>query len=381
MRILNGVFIAVFMALLTFPLIFVDLSSDRVSVRENRMLAPQPELIDLKKHQGTFIREFDAWFRDSTGFREQLVALYNIIDKNWFNTVWYKEGILLFLVGEQGHHYSVHPGQIQKFQGRKILADSQLTNMAAKLEEVKTYLDKKGIPLIVMFCTDKETIYPEFYPKSIERGPEPIQLDIITRYLQEHTSVDVFNIRQALLTEKDNYLLYPLVDNITSAPRDVAHYNEAGAFFAYRELMRHINKYFPEIIPFELGDVDIQYDRARKPAVSLKTETTYKKFDQSFFDDIAYDHNLQIFYEAYENTEKEMPVILFFRDSYAYEWYIGKYFAQHFGKTIMLHMSSSSYIEECIDRYKPDIVVFETSERGLSGFADYVARISISRQE
>jgi hypothetical protein len=168
MCILNGVFIAVFMAMLTLPLIFVDLSLDRISVHENRMLAPRPSPVDIKNHPRTFIRDFDAWFKDSTGFREQLVTLYNIIDKNWPNSIWYKEGSLFFLVGEQGHHYSVHPGQIQKFQGKQVLSDDQLTNMADKLEEVKTYLDNKGIHMIVMFCTDKETIYHEFYPKVIK---------------------------------------------------------------------------------------------------------------------------------------------------------------------------------------------------------------------
>ena len=375
MRILNGIFIVLFMAVLTLPLVFVDLSSDRVSVRENRMLAQRPEIDDMKHHPGTFIRDFDTWFKDSTGFRDRLVTLYNTVDKNWHNTVWYKEGYLVFLVGEQGHHYSVHPGQIQKFQGKQVLSDDQLTNMAAKLEEVKTYLEKQGIPLIVMFCTDKESIYPEFYPKVIRRGPEPIQLDIITRYLQEHTTVDVFNIRQALLAEKNNYLLYPLVDNWASAPRDVAHYNEIGAFFAYRDLMKHINIYFPEIISYELSDIDIRYDRVGTPNVSLKQEKVYKKLDKSFFNDVTIIRPFSNENEAYENTEFDVPVILSFRDSYAAEYYIGKYIANHFGKTIMIRWSNIGHIKEYIDRYKPDIVVFEATERGLIEFANCVAGI------
>jgi len=379
MRMLNGVFIAIFMAMLTLPLIFLDFSSDRVSIRENRMLAPHPRLTDLKHHQGTFIRGFEAWFKDSTGFREQLVTLYNVIDKNWRKTSWYKEGYLVFLIGEQGHHYSVHPGQIQKFQGRQVLTDSQLTNMAAKLEEVKTYLDKKGIPLIVMFCADKETIYPEFYPKSIKQGPEPIQLDIITQYLQEHTNLDVFNIKQALLVEKDKYLLYPLIDNWMSAPRDVAHYNEIGAFFAYRELMKHINRYFPGITSYDLNDIDIVFDKIGTPSVSLKAGTTYRKFDPSFFDDVNVARPFTNECEAYENAESELPVILFLRDSYGLEHYIGKYLAQHFDKAITIHWGNSSHIEEYIDRYKPDIVVFEAAERALTLFAECVAGISISQ--
>jgi hypothetical protein len=360
------------MAMLILPLVFVDLSSDRVSAEENRMLAARPNLADIKNHPGTFIRGFDAWFKDSTGFRKQLLALYNVMGKNQrLNGIYYTDGQYGFLVGEQGHHYFAHVGGwlISKFQGKQLLSSEQLQNMASKLEEVKTFLDKKGIPLIIMFCTDKESIYPEFYPKAIKRGPEPIQLDLITGYLKEHTGVDIFNIRQALLAEKDNYMLY----NVSSG--DLSHYNETGAFFAYRELMRHINFYFPEIVPFEPKDVVIKYDGTGISHASLKTEKTYRKLDPSFFDDVDVARPFIWENEAYENTNFNLPVILFLRDSYAAEWFIGKYIAQHFGKAIFIHYVNMEHFEEYIVRYKPDIVVFESAERELKGFAYSVARI------
>jgi hypothetical protein len=373
MRILNGIFIAVFMVMLTLPLIFVDLASDRISVRENRMLAQRPRLADIKHHTGIFIRDFDAWFKDSTGFREQLVTLYNVVYRNWRSTVWYTEGQLLFLVGEHGHRYSVQNEQMQKFQGKQILSNDQLVLMSARLEEVKTYLDRQSIPLIVMFCTDKETIYPEFYPKSIKRGPEPVQLDIITGYLQEHAGVDVFNIRQALFTEKNNYVLY----NVSSG--DLSHYNEIGAFFAYRELMKHINAYLPEIIPYELGDVDIDYDRMGISHVSLKQKKVYKELDTSFFDGVSLIRPFSWQNIAFENLDYSLPTILFLRDSYTDESFIGKYIAQHFGKTIFIHFYNLEHFEKYINRYKPDIVVFESAEHQLRWFAENVSKISISR--
>jgi len=371
-RVINGCFIVLFMAMLMLPFVFVDLSADRVSVEENRMLAPRPKLTDIKNHPGTFIRGFDTWFKDSTGFREQLLALYNVMSKKeWFNGIWYADGSYFYLIGKEGHRYFAHTSGrlIRVFQGAKILSDEQLENMAVKLEEVKAYLDGKSIPLVVMFCTTKESIYPEFYPMSIKRGPEPIQLDVITRYLQEHTSVDVFNIRQALLAEKDNYALYPVSSG------DLVHYTELGAFFAYRELMKHINAYFPGIVPYDLNDIDISYDEKGIPHVSIKKETTYKKLDSSFFDDVKYDNNLRLFNAAFENTDPNLPVILLLRDSYVEESLAGKYVASHFGKTIMLYFSNMESIEDYITRYKPDIVIFESAEFNLERFADCVAKI------
>jgi hypothetical protein len=241
--------------------------------------------------------------------------------------------------------------------------------MAAKLEEVKTYLEKKSIPLVVMFCTDKESIYPEFNPKSIKRGPEPIQLDMITDYLQENTNVDVFNIRQALLAEKGNYFLY---DKLS---RNYGHYTEIGAFFTYRELMKHINIYFPWMIPYELNDINIDYDETGLTFISIKKEITYNKLDSSFFDGIDLMRPFLWENEIYENKDQDMPVILIIRDSFTQEQFIGKYIAQHFSKSIHIHYLNAKNFEEYIKEYKPDIVVFEAVEGQLGWFAACVAGI------
>jgi hypothetical protein len=357
--------------MLALPLVFVDLSSDRVSVLENRMLANRPPFADIKNHPGTFVRQFDEWFKDSTGFREKLVTLYNVVGKNeWLNGVRYTDGQYVYLVGMKGHHYFASGGElISKFQGKQFLSDEQLSGMAAKLEEVKIYLESKGIPLVVMFCADKESVYPEYYPKSIKRGPEPIQLDVITKYFQQNTNVDVFNIRQALLAEKDTNLLYVVSSG------DLSHYNEIGAFFAYCELMKHINVYFPQILPYKMDDIEIKYNENGIPNVTLKSGFTYQKLDSSFFDDVDPELLATWRITGYESINHDLPVILFLHDSYAGEGYIGKYFAQQFSKAIFIHFLNISNIEEYISQFKPDIVVFESAERQLGGFANCVVGI------
>jgi len=383
MRILSIGFIVIFMAMLILPLAFVDLSSDRVSVQENRMLAAFPKLTDLKRHQGQFIRDFDAWFKDSTGFREQFLALYKEGKEFFMNGVQYMVGEHVYIIGWQGHHFYIgdYASNIKIFQGGKILSDEQLSMMANKLEEVKIYLESKGIPLIFMICASKESIYPEYYPKSIKRGSEPIQLDVITNYIKEHTSVDVFNIRQALLAEKNNYKLYPVSFG------DLSHYTEIGAFFAYRELMKHINIYFPEIIPFEINDVEITYDKLfngiPEPDVSLKSKQAYKKLEHSFFDDVELVRPFSWENAAYENIDADLPVIMVFRDSFSgffttddYEKkFLTQFIASRFSKAIFIHYLNLEHFEQFVDKYKPDIVVFESAERELRNFANWVNEI------
>jgi len=363
MRFKINCFIVLFMTMLTLPLIFVDLSQDRVSVQENRMLAKHPKLADLKHNYGKFIHDFDAWFKDSIGFREQLLKLYNISGINSrYSGVRYKDGDIVYLVGENGHHYyaGVDGYLIKRYQGEKLFPDEQLSSMANKLKEVKVYLDNKGIPFIIMFCALKEEIYPEFYPKAIKRSPEPILLDVITAYIQEHAGIDTFNIKQALLAEKNNYLLY------TVSFGDF-HYTEIAGFFAYRELMKHINVYFPEITPYELEDIEISYDNEGIPDVSLKTKPAYKKLDASFFDDVEVGRPFLWENVAYENTNTNLPVILFFSDSFSGYFnsvlekkYIKQFIASHFSKAIFIHISNFIRFQEYVEKYNPDIVVFET---------------------
>jgi hypothetical protein len=382
LRFFNGCFIFLFVLMLAIPLVFVDLESDRISVTENRMLANRPLPSDIRNNPGKFVRQFDYWFKDSIGFRERLVGIYITVNENkWLNNVIrYNNGQSVYLVGEKGHHYFAGEDglMISKFQGKKfprdkilssdiiLSSDELLSLMAESLRDVKAYLENKGIPLVVMFCADKESVYPEFYPKSIKRGSEPIQLDIITNYLQENTNVDIFNIKQALVAEKDVYLLY----NVSSG--DLTHYNQIGAFFAYRELMKHITKYFPQIVPYETDDIEISYDEKEIPSVTLKSGFTYKRLDPSFFDNVNVDETFALGNHAYENMNSNSPVILFLCDSYAEEQFIGKYFAQQFSKAIFIHYSNAVGIQEFVNLFKPDIVVFESAERELGGFAECV---------
>jgi len=382
MRFFDRCFIFIFVLMIILPLVFVDLSSNRVSVQENRTLATFPRLTDLKHHQGQFIRDFDAWFKDSTGFREQLLALSNVMGINtWMSGVKYNKGQLPYLIGEHGHQFfaGLNGELIQVFQGKPVFSDEQLANIANKLEEVKKYLDRQGIPLVVVFMTFKESIYPEYYPKSIKRGPEPIQLDVITDYLREHTNIDIFNIRQALLEEKDNYLLYLVSSG------DIFHYTEIGGFFAYRELMKHINIYFSDIVPYDLNDIDISYDKKvesiLEPDVTLKRGVTFKKLAPSFFDDVELNRPFTWENVAYENKNPDLPVILVFRDSFSgvftqtYEKkYLTQFIASQFSKAIFIHLNNLKHFEEYVDRYKPDIVVFESTEY-FDEFAKHVADI------
>jgi hypothetical protein len=209
-KIFNTIFAIIFIVMLLIPLFLTDLRNGLVSVEENRMLADRPPLSSIN-HPRTFIQNFNGWFNDHIGFREKFISLQRTLNRFQKEGPQYREGNLTYIVGKEGHHFYTGSNyeMISKFQGDPIFTNSQLQQFAQSLTDVRNFLAEKDIPFVVMFCTDKESIYPEYYPEAIRRGPEPNQLDFITSYLKTNTVIDVFNIRQALAEQKKTLSVVP----------------------------------------------------------------------------------------------------------------------------------------------------------------------------
>ena len=361
-KIINSLFLIAFLAMITLPLIRIDPNTGRTSMTENRMLTDPPVMSVLFSQPAKFVQQFEEWFSDSIGFREQLIGLQKKIE-GLNNPVQYTDGSYIYLNGEQGHRYFAYTDgwMIGKFQGKELLSKEQLSTLADALNDVHQYLDKRGIPMIMLISLDKDSVYPEYYPKSIIRGAEPIQVDIITKYLQDYTDIDVYNIRERLTEEKEDY------PSFNRAHGDLTHYNDIGAFLEYLELMEHLNFHFSEMVPYTFDDVTIIYDEKEIPILSLKQDAPYVQLDASFFDNIEVERPFSWEQMAFENEDKTLPTILFMRDSYTNGFI--KYIAPHFGKTIAIHYSNMENFKEYVDLYKPDIIVFEAAERQLKGFA------------
>jgi len=375
-KVINTIFAVAFMFMLLIPAVFIHPSGGIASEQENSMLANRPHLADMRHSPSDFIARFDDWFADNAGFRESLIGLYAILNSIEHQTQ-YREGYLVYLIGEQGHRFfgGIDGELIPKFQGKRFLTDDQLLTLSNWLGQTKRSLDERNIPFVVMFCTDKESVYPEFYPSCIVRIFEPFPLDVITDYLKEHTDVDVFSIRQRLLAEKENHLLY------NKSSGDLRHYNDIGAFFTYAELMEHILLFFPDMIPFTRDDIEITFDADEIPLVTLKAKTSFQRLDASFFDNVTLTHphtwrtHPSWENDAYKNADRALPTILFLRDSFASFGGHGglmQYIPQHFGKTILIHYLNAEHLEEYLAFYEPDIVVLEIAERSIPTFVNSV---------
>ena len=280
------------------------------------------------------------------------------------------EGVIL--EGTGGHRFIVDGNgeHIKRFQGMPILPEAEMQTFAQNLSGLKQSLDAKGIPLILMFCTDKETIYPEYFPAVITRGNEPLPIDIVTDYVRGQTGIEVFNIRNALLAAKANgYLVYDRVGVVHS----LAHYNEYGAYFAYRDLMAHISwKLYLAVQPLTLDKIDRYYilpDIApSNPSLQILEPVTFERLGEEFF--AAVPSPLAAAPDtAFRNEDASLPSLLLFRDSYGGSGdYITRYLPMHFRETVLLHWSNIQLFDAYVEHFQPDIVVIEVVEREITTF-------------
>ncbi len=353
---LDIVFIVIFFLLLLLPLIYADFRGGTRSAWEGRRLAKFPPTHSLVSNFGDFAGKFDAWISDNIGFRYPMINALEYFYREILKSH-YMEGSRLVLVGREGHFFNTGNNKqiLSAYQGKRWLSEEQLHRLSVKLNDVKRYLDSKGIVFVLMLCPDKDSVYPEYYPVSVVRGPEPIPLDSIAEHLRSNTRIDVFSVKERLLDEKRKYLIYPKKGTRT----ELLHYNSLGAFFAYQELMKHIGAHFPELSPFSIDDVDVTYLENGSATVVLKDAQFYKRITRGSASG-----------EFDNSNSPSLPVCLMLHDSYAP--YFTDFLYHSFQKTIRHHWNFIERLERYVDSYAPDVVIFEVSEHKIPLFAKAV---------
>ena len=72
-KVYNIIFIVLFMAIISIPLIKANWKSGVVSEDENRYLTDTPKLIENGRFNPDFTSDVESWFKDNMGFRKYLI--------------------------------------------------------------------------------------------------------------------------------------------------------------------------------------------------------------------------------------------------------------------------------------------------------------------
>lgn len=210
---------------------------------ENRQMAEFPRLDASPASLAALPAGFTAWFNDSFGFRSTLVRWsgelrYFVLGVSPWTTV---------VKGEDGWLYDANDSGIDDYSRESPFPAEELANWRETIVRSRDWLKGEGIGFVFSIAPDKHVIYPEHVPSTIRPVGDSYRMDQLFRAL-DGTGVATVDARAPLLAAKERERLYEKTDT---------HWNERGAFVAYRQLVGAIREQVPSVPPaWEREDFD-----------------------------------------------------------------------------------------------------------------------------
>lgn len=342
-----------------------------VALTENRRLAPFPSLASLHD-VATFPRDFEDYFVDRFRFRNLLTSLHHQLLVGCFHRSPVKNVLLgkdgwLYLNGPQGNFVDVTYRNVLPF------SDSALAAIHAEMKRRQDWVASWGGKTVFVIVPEKETVYPENLPRAYEERPNPQsrfhQWRTICESDPDLTCVD---LRPALQARKNDGLMFYRADS---------HWNSAGAYVGYRELMMAVGKWFavtsPEVRPVILGDKLVRGDLAKILAVGDWFDEPEpvgygEPFDPSLLRcarevaPVSDGKPIPAKSEpiVFECDDPSRPSAVVVRDSMADRW--RPWLSDNFRRAVwMFNWFPDAGV---IERERPDVVIFENVERTIEQF-------------
>lgn len=191
------------------------------------------------RQRGLFgwLDDFDTHF----GFRQQLVHAHALASIRTMNV----SPSPAVIKGLNGWLYYADDDALEDYESSAPMSAQELRGWADALVRTRDALRARGIAYLFVLAPDKHVIYPEYLPDSIHRVRATYRMDELIAYLREHTDVTVLDLRPPLLARKQAEQVYFRTDT---------HWNDAGAFTGYQEILRAASRAVAGITPRERAD-------------------------------------------------------------------------------------------------------------------------------
>jgi len=305
--------------------------------------------------------EFEKYFAANLGCKRLLVELHNLVGYRVIGDL-QSDSVL---VGKSGWLYLK-----QNFGWESLRSESPLSrrNAAAwrrSLKGAERWLAEREIPFLFVIVPSKETIYPEFLPAGAARARSISRLDEILALLRS-ANVSHLELRAPLLEARKHAQLYDSVDS---------HWNGHGARIGAELLLGRA----AELIERPASYAELDSRLSPRPSwadmpliLSLEERVTVPSVElvpnqprarrvvppESVREPTRKQQTRMVF----EVPDPSLPKALILRDSFA-EGFMPT-LSEKFQRSVWLwtHELDLSLVEQ----ERPDIVIFEMTERFLS---------------
>ncbi len=365
----DAVIIAILLLMMALPGLFINKEKDKVSERENRVLANYPE---SWTDMSDFKQQFDSWLNDNIGFRDQLLTIRTGI---MFNTLGIVTGNSVHR-GTEGWYYYTKDENLQIATGEYTMNDEILEKILNNHLKIRDKLAEKGIEYVIVMPASKVSIYPEYLGFGDGEVKETV-VDTVANYINDNSNLKVIRLKEALVNEKSNHQVYFKHDT---------HWNQRGAYCAYRKIITDLNDWgLLKTAPFNIDFIESEYlgefggmlgDSTllgMEPTEIMDTSgfAAERPMDEKYYamQNLLSRHGFRYPWYYYKNASmSEEPSAMFYGDSMFGSWNITEALAENFSE--FTYIWSYEIFEDVIDAASPDIVFYEITERFLNRFPD-----------
>jgi len=374
-RRVNTAFILAFVLLILFPVFLINHDKNSISVAEQRVLVNFPPGSEVvTKGFSQFRTDFTSGLQDRVGLRNVFVGVAGATKLYTLR----QSPNDIARIGKDGWYFYTGDHNIEIGTGAYKFTDEWLSMIDENQQVMSNYFQKKGAVYFFMPSPAKPSIYPEYLP-----GDYQVQntvIDQVTDSLQNNTEVNVIAVKDYLVKNKGLGRLYLKQD---------FHWDTLGSYLAYEQIIQEMNKvgvldnakpismniqgknygrgevsnYFGGILPNEYAP-DVVWDAHATEITSGEEYEQLKSLCEKGF--LEGHRLLDRNFTVYKNPSAEGGTLLIYGDSQMVnERKIPAYLAEHF--KLVVNVGGTPNIYEALDdAVKPDVVVFQRSERYLS---------------
>ncbi len=230
------------------------------------------------------------------------------------------------------------------------------------------YLKENNCEFYYMQCWDKQSIYPEYFPTSVNQYGDISRTDQILETLQTKTDIKVVPLKQDFIDNKPIY-------EVHSKYGDPVHWTPRGAFIGYTKVMEALNE--GRDVPFKVlteDDFNITttdqgmsfYGGVRRSNYSedFQRKETNAVLDESYKEQHPVFEDLDIYHFTNDKAGNDTKVMIV-GNSFIVNCLMED-FAESFGETLMVWNDINANFTDWTNEYQPDIVIFEMVERYAS---------------
>jgi hypothetical protein len=353
----NRILIAIFVAAIVVPGAGTLLHLDHERpTGEKRDLAAFPDLHATWTSLRAFPDGFTRYFEDNFAFRTRLVRWQAAIRLDALHV----SPSPAVVAGRDGWLFYADDGAMQDYVDEKPFTHEELEAWRTTLQHTQDWLRGRGIKYVFVIAPDKHVIYPEMFPASVRRLHDESRMDELVSYLRSYSTVNVLDLRPALLAARAHERLYHRTDT---------HWNDRGAFVGYQQIVARLGLQPMPRQAFQARDVTTN---GRDLAGMLGLTDVLSENDLRLTEiggrraRIVEPAHPNEFYEdariVTEQANTRLPRAVVFRDSFASS--LVPFLSEHFSRAVYLWQNN--FDPAVIEQEHPGVVIQEWVGRHLT---------------